>query len=47
MNKTPQLVTCREAVELSKRVGVLVLWRPNGIVNWELPELDVAEVLSE
>lgn len=38
-------VTCREAQELCKTVGVRIFWRPGGVVNWMLPDLDVAEVL--
>jgi len=38
--------TCREAVELSKRPGARIFWRPGGVINWMLPELDLAQVLE-
>lgn len=38
--------TCREAREISKAVGARVFWRPNGVVNWHLPELDEAQILE-
>ncbi len=38
--------TCREAVELSRKVGVCIHWRPNDVVNWMLPELDAAQVME-
>lgn len=41
-----RLVTCREAAELCKKPGARIFWRPNGVVNWMLPELDRAEVLE-
>jgi hypothetical protein len=41
-----KLVSCGAAVELSKTVGALILWRPGGHVNWLNAEQDVAEYLS-
>lgn len=38
--------TCREALELSKKIGVRIHWRPHGVENWMLPELDLAQVLE-
>ena len=44
-NKHGRLVTCAEAVELGKQVGVLIFWRPDGHVNWLNAENDAAEIL--
>jgi hypothetical protein len=41
------LTTCREAMELNKLPGVRVFWRPGGVVNWMLPELDPAQILTD
>jgi hypothetical protein len=38
--------TCREAVETGKAVGARIFWRPGNVVNWMLPELDVAQILE-
>jgi hypothetical protein len=43
---TINVTTCREAVKLSKAPGVRVFWRPGGVVNWMLPELDAAQILE-
>jgi len=40
-----RLVTCAEALELGKQVGALILWRPNGVINWLDAENDTAEIL--
>lgn len=39
--------TCREATELCRTIGVRIFWRPGSVVNWMLPELDVAQVLTD
>ena len=44
--KRGKLVSCGEAVELSKKVGALILLRPGGHVNWLSVEQDAAEVLQ-
>lgn len=44
---TASVTTCREAAALCKKIGVRVFWRPDGVVNWMLPELDVAHVLED
>jgi hypothetical protein len=41
------VTTCREALEVSKTLGARIFWRPGGVVNWMLPELDVAHVLED
>lgn len=46
VNQSSTTVTCREAVELSKKPGARIFWRPGAVVNWMLPELDAAEVLE-
>lgn len=38
--------TCQDVLELSKIVGARIFWRPGGVINWMLPELDVAQVLE-
>ena len=38
--------TCQAAQELSKQPGARIFWRPNDVVNWMLPELDLAQVLE-
>jgi hypothetical protein len=40
-----KLVTCAEAVALSRQVGALILWRSDGHVNWLRPDEDAAEIL--
>jgi hypothetical protein len=40
-----RLVTCAEAVEFCKQVGALILWRPDGHVNWLDAANDSAEIL--
>lgn len=44
---TARITTCREASELSKQSGARIFWRPDGVINWMLPELDVAQVLED
>jgi hypothetical protein len=39
--------TCRDAVDKGHEVGARVFWRPGGVVNWTLPELDRAQVLED
>jgi hypothetical protein len=39
--------TCEKARELSKQPGVRIFWRPGGVINWMLPELDAAQVLED
>ena len=43
--KHGKLVTCAEAIELGKQVGALILWRPDGHVNWLNAGNDTAEIL--
>ena len=38
--------TCRAAVDISKSLGARIFWRPDGVINWMLPELDAAQVLE-
>ncbi len=47
-NPNPSVMntTCQEAQELSKTIGARIFWRPGGVVNWMLPELDLAQVLE-
>ncbi len=45
-NPQTRTITCREAVLLSKQPGARIFWRPGGVVNWMLPELDTAQVLE-
>lgn len=40
-------VTCEVAIEISKTVGARIFWRPGGVINWMLPELDVAEIVED
>jgi hypothetical protein len=44
---TTMNTTCQEAKALSKPVGARIFWRPGGVVNWMLPELDLAQVLTD
>jgi hypothetical protein len=44
---TISVTTCREAQALCKQTGVRIFWRPGGIVNWMLPELDPAQILTD
>ncbi len=43
---TVRMTTCREASTISKRPGARVFWRPEGVINWMLPELDPAQILE-
>lgn len=43
----PLTVVCRDAVEISKKVGVRIHWRPNGIEYWKTPEMDTAVLLED
>jgi hypothetical protein len=40
------VTTCREAEVACKQAGSRIHWRPDGAVNWMLPELDAAQVLE-
>ena len=44
--KRGKLVSCAEALELGRQVGALILWRPDGHVNWLRPDEDAAEILG-
>ena len=42
-------VTCKEAVETSKKVGARVFWRPDvsNVESWQHADEHTAEILSE
>ncbi len=40
------MTTCERAIELCKQPSARIFWRPGGVVNWMLPELDAAEILE-
>ena len=44
--KHGRLVTCAAAVELGKQVGALILWRPDGVINWLNAGNDAAEIIG-
>lgn len=41
-----KFVTCEEARELSKQVGLRIFWRPNSLVDPERRNTNMAEVLA-
>lgn len=40
-------LTIAEAKQLSNQIGLRILWRPDGKVNYREPDTDRAEILSE